>query len=175
MMRLIPFRTAENVITGVVITFLDINEQKQAADGAPGNERRSAGSPRIRGKHSGYDAGASSDSGQELCVVSANRSFFDTFQVSRQKIEGDYVYDLGNGQWDIPRLRELLEEVLPRNKSFEGFEVEHKFPKIGKKRMILNGRKIEQQTGGRELILLAIEDATDKQHPPEKQAERTGP
>lgn len=102
----------------------------------------------------------------DLRVRSANRSFYQTFQVAPEETEGHLVYELGNGQWDIPRLRELLEEILPRNTSFEGFEVEHEFPTIGRKTMLVNARRLLQEAGRSEMILLAIEDITER-----KQAE----
>jgi len=76
----------------------------------------------------------------ELKVVAANPSFYRTFQVTPQETEGRFLYDLGNRQWDIPRLRELLEKIIPERSVFEDFEVEHDFPYIGVKTMLLNAR-----------------------------------
>jgi hypothetical protein len=70
------------------------------------------------------------------------------------------LYDLGNGQWDIPKLRQLLEEILPRNSTFNDFVVEHEFPRIGRKRMLLNARRILGKDNELKAILLAIEDTT---------------
>jgi PAS domain S-box-containing protein len=95
-----------------------------------------------------------------LRVLSANRAFYRTFRVEPADTEGRCLYDLGNGQWDIPELRTLLEEVLPESTSFDDFEVEHDFPGIGRKVMLLNARKLRQE--GAELILLAIEDITGR-------------
>jgi two-component system CheB/CheR fusion protein len=103
----------------------------------------------------------------ELRVVSANRSFFKDFQVNPDETEGRLIYDLGDRQWDIPKLRELLEEIIPDNAAFEGYEVEHNFLKIGPKKMLLNARKITGKTEGSDLLLLAIEDITkEKARPP---------
>jgi hypothetical protein len=77
-------------------------------------------------------------------VQSANRSFYRTFRVLPQETEGQLLYDLGNGQWDIPRLRTLLEEILPQEPSFDDYEVEHDFPDIGRKVMLLNARRLRQ-------------------------------
>lgn len=100
---------------------------------------------------------------KDLLVVSANRSFYRTFRVEKEATEGRFVYDLGDGQWNIPKLRDLLGEVLTRNRSFEGFEVEHDFPGgVGRKTMVLNVRRIERPGNHSELILLAIEDATER-------------
>ena len=77
----------------------------------------------------------------DLRVVSANRSFYATFKVGPAETEGRFVYDLGDGQWDIPRLRTLLEEIIPKNGWFDDFEVEHEFEHIGRKSMLLNARR----------------------------------
>lgn len=97
---------------------------------------------------------------KELRVVSGNRAFYQAFQVSKEETEGRFVYDLGNGQWDIPGLRSLLEEVLPQNHAFDSFEVEHNFETIGPKVMLLNAHRMQRPGNHSELILLAIEDIT---------------
>jgi PAS domain S-box-containing protein len=97
-----------------------------------------------------------------LHVVTANQSFYQGFQVTPEETQGRYIYDLGDRQWDIPRLRELLEEVLPQNHFFQDFSVEHDFPVIGRKIMLLNGRRIQRPGNHSELILLAIEDVTER-------------
>ena len=97
----------------------------------------------------------------ELHVRSANRSFYATFKVEPAETEGRSIYDLGNGQWNIPALRTLLEELLPRHISFEDFEVEHDFEHIGSKTMLLNARCFPPD-GRYELILLAFENITDR-------------
>jgi PAS domain S-box-containing protein len=98
----------------------------------------------------------------DLRVVSANRSFYRIFAVKPEETEGQLVYDLGNRQWDIPRLRELLEEIIPKNNTFEGFQMEHDFPTIGRRIMVLNARRIYRDADKTQLILLAIEDVTDR-------------
>ncbi len=96
----------------------------------------------------------------DLRVISANRSFYQTFNVTAEETEGHLIYDLGNNQWDIPRLRELLEEIIPENTTIENFEVEHKFETLGHRTMLLNARRIFQKGKGTQMILLAIEDIT---------------
>jgi PAS domain S-box-containing protein len=96
----------------------------------------------------------------ELRVVSASREFCRTFAVSTEETKGRLIYDLGNRQWDIPALRALLEEILPQKSMLRDFEVEHEFEHIGRKMMLLNARRLHQQPGAPEMILLAIEDAT---------------
>ena len=98
-----------------------------------------------------------------LRVIKANRAFYQTFNVKPEETEGALVFDLGNRQWDIPKLRELLEEILPHNSVFNDLEVEHTFETIGRKVMHLNARQIYQNTGQPELILLAIEDVTERE------------
>ncbi|KKR13498.1 MAG: Transcriptional regulator, Fis family [Parcubacteria group bacterium GW2011_GWC1_39_29] len=103
---------------------------------------------------------------KDLRVMAANEPFYRTFQVESKDTEGKIVYELGNRQWDIPALRKLLEDILPKNTFFKGFEVTHDFPLIGSKVMILNARQIhfkEETVPGLfpPIILLAIEDVTD--------------
>ncbi|VVB53934.1 Methanogenesis regulatory histidine kinase FilI [uncultured archaeon] len=98
----------------------------------------------------------------QLRVVTANQTFYKTFKVSPEETLNKFIYDLGNRQWDIPELRKLLEKVLPENTQFQDFEVEHEFQNIGHRTMLLNARRIYQSDGGRELILLATEDITEK-------------
>lgn len=93
----------------------------------------------------------------DLHVKSANETFYDKFGVERADTEGRKVYALGNGQWDIPQLRILLENVLPDNDAFDDYEVEHDFPDLGHRTMVLNARRVDHM----QLILLAIEDQTD--------------
>ena len=96
-----------------------------------------------------------------LRVQTANQSFCQIFQVSAAETQGCYLYDLGNRQWDIPQLRALLEDILPRNTTVEDFEVEWEFEKIGRRTILLNGRRLETEDKGAELILLAMEDITE--------------
>lgn len=97
----------------------------------------------------------------KLNVISANRSFYRVFVASPEETEGRLVYEIGNRQWNIPKLRELLEEILPQNSSFEDFEVEHEFSVIGKRVMLLNARRLYRKTNHTHMILLAIEDITE--------------
>ena len=97
-----------------------------------------------------------------LRIVWANNSFYKLFSVKPQETEGRLIYEIGNNQWDIPKLRELLQEILPRNTSFSDFEVEHDFPQIGRRTMILNARRIHDGGSKTHRILLAIEDITER-------------
>jgi chemotaxis protein methyltransferase CheR len=100
----------------------------------------------------------------DLKVVKANPSFYQTFDVKPDETEGVLIYDLGNRQWDIPKLRELLEDILPQNSLFNDFEVEHNFDTIGRKIMHLNARRIYRKETQTQLILLAIEDVTEREN-----------
>jgi two-component system CheB/CheR fusion protein len=97
-----------------------------------------------------------------LRVSTASRAFYTTFGVSPEETLQQFIYDLGNGQWNIPALRVLLEEVLPQHKAFQDFEVVHTFPAIGRRVMLLNARKLFRPSNNTEHILLAIEDITQK-------------
>jgi PAS domain S-box-containing protein len=99
---------------------------------------------------------------EDLSVVLANRSFYQVFKVKPGETEGQHIYDLGNRQWDIPKLRELLEDILPNTTSFDGFEVKHDFPGIGKRIMLLNARRIYLEANRTKLIILTIEDITER-------------
>ncbi len=100
---------------------------------------------------------------KDLHVFSANEPFYQMFQVDQKNTEGRLVYELGDGQWNIPALRKLLEDILPKNTFFKGFEVVHNFPSIGRKVMILNARQIhfKESKSFQPIILLAIEDVSE--------------
>jgi len=97
----------------------------------------------------------------DLKVISASRSFYDAFKVTPEETENKLIYELGCRQWDIPDLRRLLEEIIPEHTLFDNFEVEHDFPAIGKRTMLLNARRIPGAPGKPKIILLAIEDITE--------------
>jgi PAS domain S-box-containing protein len=99
---------------------------------------------------------------KNLNITSANRAFYQTFRTSPGQTEGSHIYDLGNRQWDIPALRTLLESVIPHRTSVEGFEVEHDFPVIGRRTMLVNARKIFSPGDHDGTILLAIEDVSEE-------------
>ncbi|PKN37833.1 MAG: hypothetical protein CVU62_08910 [Deltaproteobacteria bacterium HGW-Deltaproteobacteria-2] len=98
----------------------------------------------------------------DLRVVTASRSFYEFFKVNPEETVGQLIYDLGNKQWDIPMLRELLETILPQKATFDNYEVEHEFTTIGRRIMLLNARQIERASGKERIILLAIEDITER-------------
>jgi PAS domain S-box-containing protein len=147
-------KDARGDVVGVVLIFRDITERRQA-ERAIESAREYAESivTTVREPLLILDS--------LLRVRSANRSFYDAFRVTPAETEGQFLYDLGNGQWAIPPLRMLLEGLLPLHRSFEDFEVEHDFDRIGPKSMLLNARCFPPE-GPFELILLAIEDVTER-------------
>lgn len=152
LVRLRPYRSIEDRIDGVVITFVDVTEMKQAeAELRASNEFQRNIVQSVREGLLVLDL--------DLRVEFANDSFYEMFQVSPEGTEGKLIYHLGNGQWDIPALRTLLEEILPDNKVFNDYEVRHEFDGVGERVMLLNGRRLN----GQQRILLAIEDITERQ------------
>lgn len=99
---------------------------------------------------------------QDLRVVSVSRSFYELFKVKTEETVGQLIYDLGNRQWDIPKLRDLLEDILPKKAAFDNYVVEHNFSTIGKRIMLLNARQVQRVLGKERIILLAIEDITER-------------
>ena len=99
---------------------------------------------------------------KNLRVKVANTRFYKLYKAKVEETEGMLLYDIGDKQWNIPRLRELLEEVLPKNTHFHGFQIVHTFPGVGEKIMVLNARRVLQKRNHEELILLAIEDITEQ-------------
>ena len=153
--RIQPYRTLDNVIDGVVLTFTDITKRIRAeASTEEAQELARSIVDTVREPLIVLDG--------TLKAVSASRSFYQNFRVTRENTLGHQLYELGNRQWDIPKLRELLETILPGNQVFEGYEVEHDFPSIGKRKMLLNARRLTGKAGETQLILLAIEDVTER-------------
>jgi two-component system CheB/CheR fusion protein len=155
-MRLAPYRTLENIIDGVVITFVDITREK-TAEFAADKARIFAENivNTVREPLVVLD--------QNLKVLSANRSFYTNFQVNPAETEQKSFFELGDGQWDISQLKKQILEILPHKKSFENFKVDHHFPEIGRRVMLLNGRQIvDTADDDSALILLAIQHVSDR-------------
>jgi two-component system, chemotaxis family, CheB/CheR fusion protein len=150
--RIMPYRTVDNLVDGVVITFTDITESKRALGQQEMLEYLKSIVETVRDPLVVLDAG--------LKVITASRSFYQTFKVQPESTEQMLLYELGNGQWNIPSLRELLEKILATNASFQDFGVEHDFPEIGHKKMLLNARRVHREGNDTGRILLAIEDTT---------------
>ncbi len=101
---------------------------------------------------------------ENLCVRNASRAFFEIFQVDRYETIGQHIYELGNGQWDIPDLRHLLKQVIPRSTAIIDFRVEHDFPALGHKVMLLTARTLHHPDNNSHLMLLSIVDITERAH-----------
>jgi PAS domain-containing protein len=99
---------------------------------------------------------------RDLVVETASRAFFQTFKVGRDEAIGRHLYELGDGQWDIPELRILLEDVIPKSTAVLDYEVEHDFPGIGRRRMLLSARRLFHPDNTSRTLLLSIVDATER-------------
>jgi two-component system CheB/CheR fusion protein len=150
--RIQPYRTLDNLINGVVLTFNDIsqlvktemavNEARKLAEGIVDTVR-----------------GPLVVLGEDLRVITASRSYYRYFQSTAEATMDQPIYELGNRQWDIPELRNLLENILPGNESFEDFVVEQDFPAIGHRKLLLNARRIVGMRDSKQMILLAMEES----------------
>ena len=157
-LRITPYRTAEHVVQGLVLTLVDISQEKKSAQEAitfkAAQEVAESLVNTVREPLIVLDG--------DLRVVSANDAFYNTFQVVKENTQKQLIYDIGNRQWDIPKLRELLEDILPKNSYFNDYEVDHNFPIIGHKKMLLNARRVVAVNRQKPMILLAIEDITKR-------------
>ncbi|MFP2907976.1 PAS domain-containing protein [Pyxidicoccus sp. 3LFB2] len=154
-LRLRPYKTADRRIDGAVMTVLDIDRLKRSLQEArQASELAEAILDTLREPFLLLDP--------SLRVVSANPAFYQAFQVTREQTEGQQVYELGNGQWNIFRLRQLLEEILPRDLQLRDFLVEHVFERLGARRMLLNARRVVGDSARPGRILLSIEDVTGR-------------
>jgi two-component system CheB/CheR fusion protein len=148
--RIQPYRTLDNVIDGVVLTFTDISTRvaaeaamlaaRELAEGIVNTVREPL---MVLNGH--------------LKVVSASRFFYLYFKTSEQETVGSLIYNLGNNQWDIKELRDLLEDILPKNQTFDGCRVECDFPLIGHRTLLLNARRISGIGNDKPLMLLSME------------------
>jgi two-component system CheB/CheR fusion protein len=162
-----PIRNRAGHIAGVVLVFRDVTERIGIEIGLEKTRKELAII-----KNTAEEASEFAESiintvreplislNQDLRVVSASRSFYEVFRVKPEETVGQLIYDLGNKQWDIPKLRELLETILPQKATFDNYEVEHDFADIGRRIMLLNARQIKRVSGKERIILLAIEDIT---------------
>lgn len=151
--RLQPYRTRDNRIDGVVITFTDITERKRATDDL--DEARVFAESIVATIRQPLLVLT-----PELDVLTANEMFCETFATRHQETEGKRIYDLGDGQWNIPELRSLLEDILPEKEEFSDFRVDHDFETLGRRTMLLNARRLKRIGIPPQLILLSIEDTT---------------
>jgi two-component system CheB/CheR fusion protein len=153
LLRIQPYRTLSNMIEGLVLSFTDITLNREAT-----KIKETAAQIALN-----LAEGIVNTISEPLLVldgsmqvVSASHSFYQHFQVTPENTVGQKIYALGNGQWNIPALRNLLENILPQQQVMEGFVVEHNFPHLGNHRIVLNARRIVTALGDTELILLAM-------------------
>jgi two-component system CheB/CheR fusion protein len=151
-LRILPSRGPDGKTDGAVLMLIDIDAAKRGLDFAEAIVE-TVREPLVI-------------LNQNLQVIKANKTFYETFRAAREETENRLIYDLGNGQWNIPKLRELLENILPAHATFRDFEVTHEFEHVGRKVMLLNASEIYNPNAQARTILLAIEDATER-----KQAE----
>jgi two-component system CheB/CheR fusion protein len=147
-LRILPSVGGDGKIDGAVLMLIDIDAAKRGLDFAEAIVET------VREPLVILD--------QNLQVLQANKTFYETFRASRGETEGRLIYDLGNGQWNIPRLRELLENILPAHATFRDFEVTHEFEHVGRKIMLLNASEVFNPNAQARTILLAIEDVTER-------------
>ncbi len=154
--RILPYRTLDDRIDGVVITFSDVTRLKQVE--AALQYDKTYGESIVE---TVQDPLIVLDG--QFRITSVNSAFYRRFQVKPEEVVGRVIFDLGNQQWDIARLRELLERILPTEVTFRDFRVEHNFPGIGQRTMLLSGRRIQATGEMPECILLSMEDVTERE------------
>jgi len=155
LLRIRPYRTMENKIDGAVIKLLDIDPIKRSLQEAEAaRDFANAIVETVREPLVVLNG--------QLRVQAVNRAFHRVFHVNNEETRGKFIYDIGDKQWNIPALRELLEDILPRNSQLADFEVDHVFPKIGRRIMLLNAHRLQRDNEDTHLILLAIEDVTER-------------
>lgn len=150
-MKVRPYKTWENKIDGAVISFQDIDALKQSLD-----ETRTYGDLLIENAREPILL-----LGRDLRVTSSNPAFYRMFKTTRQQTDGKLIYDLGDGQWNIPQLRGLLQDVMSANGRVDDFEVQHEFPGLGQRTFLLNARRIEPRRGSY-FIFLSFQDVTEQ-------------
>ena len=156
LLRVRPFMTLDNKIDGAVFALVDVDEIKRS-------EQRTAQALRLAEATFNAMRDPHVVLGPDLRVRTANDAFYHMFKADRAATEGRQIYDLGEGEWNIPSLRMLLEDILPRNSFFNDFEVTHEFAQIGERVMLLSGRRWSAEAGETGMILLSIVDMTERQ------------
>jgi len=159
--RILPYRSTDDRIEGVVITFVDITDRKHAEQEVEQARKQaeqilaSVPEPLLVLM-------------PNLSVENANQTFYDEFKVAKENTLGQKIYELGNGQWNIPALRNLLEKVLPKDDRFYNYEMQHNFEQIGPRTMLLSGRRLEKM----QRILVSIKDITELRRAQEQVTQR---
>ena len=158
-MRILPYRTADNAIGGLVVSFIDINEHKKAA-------KTSVEIAQLKVARALAESIVNTVRepliilDTEFKVISSNNSFYRLFRVTPEEIKNQSIFKVGNKQWDIPELRRLIENIVHENIHFDDYKVDHDFQVIGHKVILVNGRRVEPAPGQGLMILLTMEDIT---------------
>ena len=154
---MLPYRTRDNRIAGLVVTFMDVTERRRANEAI--NEARIYAEAIVQ---TGRQSLIVLD--DDLKVQSANRAFYKLFNLAPDGVVGRSLYELGNGEWDIPELRTLMEEVLPTHQQFQDLDIAFGPTGLSRRSLLLNARRLVRGGDREDLILLAIEDITERKH-----------
>ncbi len=154
LLRILPYRTAENMIDGLVISFIDIGRLKKAEQMAQAANLMTAIVNTVRQPLLVVD--------DKLHIITANPAFNQTFNINNENLTGQLLFAINESAWDCADLRNHLTETLTSNSAFDGYYLDLKFPVLGKKRLLINGCILKQSQGSPALILLAIEDVTKR-------------
>ena len=152
--KILPYRTSENLIEGAILTFIDTTAQRETRDELLAARVFENVAQNVREPIILLD--------KDLRVEFANNTFYSVFKVSSSETLNRKVYSLGNGQWNIPELKKLLEGILPKKKQLSNYRIEHKFDHIGSRVMMLNATAVAGKNNVLEKILLTITDVTEK-------------
>jgi two-component system CheB/CheR fusion protein len=155
LLRIMPYRTAENLIDGLTVTFVEIIATQ---------EEQLVSHNMIQYLQSIFDTIHEPTLllGAEMRVAVANKSFYETFKVGAKKTEGELIYTLGDNQWDIKEFRRLLEEIIPEKSVIENYPVVSDFPNIGRRAFLLNARQLDRATGLPGMVLLSMKETTEE-------------
>jgi two-component system CheB/CheR fusion protein len=157
LMRMLPYRKSGNIIDGLVITFINVHKLKISSE----KINKLNQEIQLAQEYAENIINTIRESllilNQDLRVVSANRSFYKTFRVTNENTVGKHLYEIDDKNWHIPKLKKLLEQIIPQQNFFEDYEVEYKSEKNGNKKLLLNARQIFQDKKETKLILLSIE------------------
>ncbi len=157
-LQVLPYRAPDKKVDGALLMLLDIDAIRRSRDFAEAIVQTVPQPLLVLTR--------------DLRIQSANLAFYEAFKVRKEETENRLIYDLGNSQWNIPKLRQALENVLPKVGGFQDFEVTHEFESIGRRIMLLSAREIEQPLPYGRTILLAIEDVTERRRAQEAQEQR---
>jgi len=154
LVRMVPYRTVDNVIDGVVLTFVDITQQKRAQE-----LEENLATCLVGIVDTAHEPLILLDS--DLRVLAASQRFFELFKVTASETERRFLYEIGSGQWNTPAVKQLLDGVMSGTAHLDGYQIELDFPNVGRKKLLLNARRVHQEGFKTDAILLAIRDESD--------------